>query len=249
MANVDDQALAVEDRIVVARPLIDVLGAHGAQMHVADLAAGFRVHLEAAGVFPLCVAQIGLIGGLDGRHQHIASFSRSRPHAQQYLRTSLAAQQRTFVGNTQGTLAVDADDDLPILDPRLGTIHRRGVIGQIRIVQVHMFHHKAARLFIALQQRAQRRQVDLIGRFACIAASNEDVQRGQLADHLRDHLVQLLPVRYPIHQRQIALTHGVPVDALHVAIVEIIAFQAPRVQKYAAEFRARIGEERPVALN
>jgi hypothetical protein len=62
--------------------LIDVLGAHGAQMHMADLAAGFRIHLEAAGVFPLRVAQIGLVGSLDGRHQRIAGFSRSGPHAQ-----------------------------------------------------------------------------------------------------------------------------------------------------------------------
>ena len=108
-----------------------------------------------------------------------------------------------------------------------------------------MFHHESAGLFIALQKRAERRQVDLIGWSACIPAVHKDMQRGQLADHLRDHVVQFLPVRHPIDQRQIALAHGVPVHPLHIAIVKIIALQTPRVQKYAAEIRARIREEGP----
>ena len=108
-----------------------------------------------------------------------------------------------------------------------------------------MFHDEAAGLLIAPEARAERRQVDLVRGFADIAAVHEDVQCRQLAHHLRDHIVQLLAVGYAIDQRQVARTHGIPVHALHVAIVEVIPFQPPRIEKDAAEVRARIREERP----
>ncbi len=56
MANVDDEALAIEDGVKIARPLIDVAGPHGLQVDIADVAVGVCVDLSAARVLPLGVA-------------------------------------------------------------------------------------------------------------------------------------------------------------------------------------------------
>ena len=108
-----------------------------------------------------------------------------------------------------------------------------------------MLHQEAARLVVAPEARAERREIDLIRGFAVVAAVHEGVQGGQFAHHLRDHIVQFLAVRHPIHQRQVARADGVPVHAVHVAVVEIIALQPPRIHEDAAKIRARIGGEGP----
>src|SRR5258708_38549238 len=48
MTDVDDETLTVEDGIVFFFPLIDIVGAHGSQMHVPNLArAGLLYRLPA----------------------------------------------------------------------------------------------------------------------------------------------------------------------------------------------------------
>src|SRR5207249_12247150 len=53
VANVDHETLAVEDGIELPRPLRDVLGPHGPQVHVPDLSLAQAVHLEPSCVLPL----------------------------------------------------------------------------------------------------------------------------------------------------------------------------------------------------
>ena len=59
-------------------------------------------------------------------------------------------------------------------------------------------------------------------------------------------VVQLVAVGDAIDEREIAVAHGDPVDALHVAIVEIVALEAPCVEEDAAKLLARIGGDGPV---
>ena len=80
----------------------------------------------------------------------------------------------------------------------------------------------------------------------CVAAADEGVESGELADHLRDDIVELVAVGDAIDERQIALAHGDPVDALHVAVVEVVALQPPGIEEEAVELLARSGMEGPV---
>ena len=66
VAHVDDQAFTIEDRVVIARPLVDVVGAHGLQMNVADLLVGGFIDFHAARVFPFGVAHAGVVAAADG---------------------------------------------------------------------------------------------------------------------------------------------------------------------------------------
>ena len=78
VADVDDQALAVEDRIEVLDPLRVVVAAHGPQVDVADLALAGLLDLEPAGVLPLGVAEVGLGAGRDGDDDLLAGRAAGR---------------------------------------------------------------------------------------------------------------------------------------------------------------------------
>ena len=87
VAHVDDEPLAVEHRVELARPLGDVVAAHRAQVHVADLAAA-RPAPPAAGA---CTPTRGSAGRLrplcDDRHRRSRRVPppRLRLDAQQHL--------------------------------------------------------------------------------------------------------------------------------------------------------------------
>src|SRR5438477_13148142 len=89
--NVDDQSIAVEGRIEVARPLSDVVSAHGAEVHVADVAV-LLPDGEAARVLPLRVAKTLLALLRDGRDHDLARCARLRLHAQQDLAVRLITE-------------------------------------------------------------------------------------------------------------------------------------------------------------
>ncbi len=180
----------------------------------------------------------------------LTSTSRASPvdglDVQQDLLAGFAAQQLAFVGDIEQVLAVDADDDFAFLDKGLGTGERRRLIGQIGVVDVDVLDDVAAGFLVAPQNGAERGDVDVVGRLARVSAADEGVQRGELADHLRDNVVQFVAVGDAIDEGQIAVAHGGPIDALHVAVVEVVALQPPGIEKEAAELFARIGGEGPV---
>src|SRR2546423_11815731 len=90
-AQVDHEAVAVEDRIVVALPGGDVGRSHRAQVHVADATGAQRVDTQAARVLPLGVAQVGFAGGGNGRHDDAAWLAAGAADTQPHLASGLAA--------------------------------------------------------------------------------------------------------------------------------------------------------------
>ena len=58
-------------------------------------------------------------------------------------------------------------------------------------------------------------------------------------------IVQFFAVGDAVDQRKVAVADFGPVHAVHVAVVEIVALEAPGVEEHAAEFGAGVGENRP----
>ena len=52
MSDIYDEALSIEDRIKLFGPLSDIIGAHGAQMHVSELPLPLLLHFEAPRILP-----------------------------------------------------------------------------------------------------------------------------------------------------------------------------------------------------
>ena len=58
MPHVNDESLPVEHRKEPARPVGDVAGPHGAEMHVTNLSLPGLLHAFTAAQFPFVVAEI-----------------------------------------------------------------------------------------------------------------------------------------------------------------------------------------------
>ena len=188
---------------------------------------------EAARVLPLGVAHLPVLAEADGLHQHIAAFSLVVLNMDEHLLAGLAPQQFALVGDAKRIHAIDGGDDFAFLHQRIRPRQRRRLVGQVGIVGVDVLHHEAAGLLIAPQPRAETWPVHVILGLARVAAANKSMQRGKLADHLRDHIVKLVAVGHAIHQRQVAVAHRRPIHAMHVAVVEVVALQPPCIQKDA----------------
>src|SRR5262249_4628747 len=93
VADVDNEALAREHWRILLDPLIDVAGAHGPKMDIADFASRSLFYGLAASVFPFPVAQIKLLLHRDPLPDHVSRFSpRLWVTFQQSLLHSLIAQ-------------------------------------------------------------------------------------------------------------------------------------------------------------
>ena len=110
VADVDDETLAIEDGVVLAGPLIDVVRAHGAQMDVADVAGGGGLDFEPAGVLPLGVAQVVFVFRTDGSCEELAGFAPFGFDAEEDLFAGLAAQEFALIGDAEKVCAVDGED-------------------------------------------------------------------------------------------------------------------------------------------
>src|ERR1700756_1961531 len=110
---------------------------------------------------------------------------------------------------------------------------------------VDVLDEVAAGFLVAADNGAERGEVDLVGRFPRIAATDEDVQRGKLADHLSDDIIQLIAIRHAIDEREIAVADGFPVESVRVAVVEVVALEAPGVEEQFVEFGLGTGRETP----
>ena len=206
------------------------------------------VDREAPRVLPLGVAHLPILAEADRLHQHVA---RRQPFSfftwMQHLLAGLAAQQLAFVRHAERVHAVDGGDDLAFLHQRFGPGERRSLVGQVGIVRIDVLHHEAAGLFIPPQPRSEGCQVNVVLRLARIAAPNKRVQRGKLAHHLRNHVVELVAVGHAIHQRQIAVAHRRPIHAVHVAVVESNRAPAATHPGTCPWYSSRrIGGDRPV---
>ncbi len=204
------------------------------------------LHIESPRVLPRGVAQVLVLRFADGLHQHVARLAFRRLDAQHHLDAGLAAEQFPLVAHAQRVRAVDAANHLAFLDQRIGPGQRRRGVRQIRIVRVDVLHHESTGLLIAAQARAQRSHSDVVFRLSLVAAMDEGVQRRQLTDHLRNHIVQFIAIRDAIDQGQIPPLHRDPVHAMHVPVVEVVAFQPPRVEKEAVELIPRRRRHLPV---
>ena len=71
------------------------------------------------------------------------------------------------------------------------------------------------------------------------------MESGELADHLRDDVVELTSVGDPIDERHVAILHGRPVDPLHLTVIEVVALEPPRVDEELTKFDTGVGQDRP----
>jgi hypothetical protein len=71
------------------------------------------------------------------------------------------------------------------------------------------------------------------------------VERGQLAHHPADQVGQLVAGGDAVHERQVLVQHGLPVDAVHAGVVEVIALQAPGVHEDLAPVLAHVDGKAP----
>ena len=117
--HIDDESLAVEHGIKLARPLFDVVGAHGPQMHVADLHFRIRFHFFTPRVFPLGITQLRLISFGDGGHEHVAGLTGHGFNASKALASRLTAEQRHVHPARSADPAVDTGDDFAFAHHRI----------------------------------------------------------------------------------------------------------------------------------
>ena len=68
-------------------------------------------------------------------------------------------------------------------------------------MQIDVLDDIASGLRIAAQFGTEGSDVDVVGGFAAIAAMNEGVQGGELADHLGDDVIEFFAVRDAIDER------------------------------------------------
>ena len=70
--------------------------------------------------------------------------------------------------------------------------------------------------------------------------------RAESRDHLRQDVAEFRAVGHPIDQRLVLLPHRGPVEAMHAAVVEVVALEAPGFGEHLPPLEARIEAERPV---
>ena len=85
----------------------------------------------------------------------------------------------------------------------------------------------------------QRRRRHVVFARPLVAAVDEDVQRRQLAHHLREDVGQLAAFGDAIDQRGVLGPDGGPVHAVHLAVVEVVALEAPRLGEHLPPLVAR----------
>ena len=168
-------------------------------------------------------------------------------HAQQHLLVGLAAQQRVDVGHRERRRAVDHLDHVALGDFDAGPGERRPPLGPVGVGPDDVIHAVAAGLVVARERGAERGRPDVVRPRPHVAAAHEDVERRQLAHHLRQEVAQLGAVGHAIDQRQVLGADGRPVEAVHAAVVEVVALEPPRLGEHLPPLVARVEVERPVA--
>ena len=73
-----------------------------------------------------------------------------------------------------------------------------------------------------------------------VAGADEDVKRRQLGDHLRDDIRQLAAIGDAFGQRGVLGAYRRPVQTVHVAVIEIVALETPRLDEHLPPLVARI---------
>ena len=58
------------------------------------------------------------------------------------------------------------------------------------------------------------------------------MQRGELAHHVGEGVIEFCAVGHAVHERKVLGKVGLPVDAVHARVVKIIAVQAPRIGEH-----------------
>ena len=94
-------------------------------------------------------------------------------------------------------------------------------------------------MVLYLEVRAE--ETDVRGSFAVdIAAADAVMADLQLADHLDQQFVQVLAALHVLEQRLVARPHGLPIEAMHVRVVEVLLLHAPGLLEDLVPFLARI---------
>ncbi|MNS66314.1 hypothetical protein D3C72_995230 [compost metagenome] len=242
--HVDDQAFAVDVGVKIARERGDVIGAHGAQMQVADASLRGGSHLLGAAQFPVSIAQRRLFRHVDGRDDDGARRALAPFDLQQHLLVCLVQQQVADVARGQHVLAVDGRDHVAHLHIDFGARQRCARRRQFRFAAVDMLDSIA--LAGARQHGAQARRRAFLLRAAQFAGADLRMQGAHFGHHHAQHVIELGAVRDPFDQRRIFVARRLPVHAPHLRVIQEVAVQAPGIVEHLLPFQARIRHKRPV---
>ena len=254
MADIDDQALAVEDGVVLAGEVGDVAAAHGLQVDVADVAlAEFLDHLAALEP-PVRPALLALGAGVDWLDDGLAGLGAGGIDAgavvvDENLSVCPAAEEFGGVEGRDRGHAIDAGNDVAGLEVEAGRGEGGVVVGLVGVGLPDGVDAEPA--FVvglgidARDECAEGRGLDLLSAGANIAADDEVVQGGEFSDHLGEDVGEVGARGDAVDERGVLGLDGGPVDAVHAAIVEVIAVQAPGLVVHLSPLIARAERELP----
>ena len=109
-----------------------------------------------------------------------------------------------------------------------------------------MVHTVAACRRIAREAGSQGGQLDIVGAFPRIASEDEGVERRKFTHHAGDEGAQFVAVPHAPQQLAVFLPHQLPIDAVHVGVVEIVAVEPPGIGEGFTEFIGWNDGEGPV---
>ena len=248
-AHVHDQSFAVELRVEVAGKVGDVLGAHGAQVQVADAALAGAVHRFHAAGAPVLVAQCRFAAGFHRRHHAFHAPAIGFANAESNGFAGFALQQHAALGPSQCAAqfaAIDGGDHVALGKVHAGREQGSALADQFGLAPVELRNASAA--FHRLQARAQaRHHRGCFGQRWQVAGSHLAVEQAEVRAHLGHQFGQFLAVAHALQQGFVALAAGHPVHAVQLGVVEVVAAHAPGIGKELLPFFARVHRHLPVA--
>ena len=142
-----------------------------------------------------------------------------------------AAQELGVVVAGLDRLAVDGDQVVSLFD--LDPVF----VGWSVFVDVRDLVTAAGLFRLEIEAEVPGHDAGPFARLAAVAAGRGAGVRGvELADHLVDHVHQLVPVGHIGHQRLVLGPHRVPVGAVQLGIVEAILHATPGVVEHLVPF-------------
>jgi hypothetical protein len=132
-----------------------------------------------------------------------------------------------------------------LADGRHGLAEGRAALGVFGVSFVDVFDPVAALGLFAREPRPERARGDVVRALAQIAAADECVEGGQLADKVGEQVIELGAVAHPLDEGPVAVEQPLVIDVVQVPVVEIIALHAPGVGEHLAPLLPRVDRERP----
>ena len=207
----------------------ETLTVHGFDMDIADGAVRQRVDHAAIAVHPTAVEQLRLCRPADGTDDDIEVFLLRRVvEADMHALTRLTVEERRKVSPLHDLLSVDGLDNVTLLHTRV-THGERPAVDDLLDLQT-------VTLVVVVEEHAEgcRRQ----GRTIRIVTGT-GMRAIELAEHLREHVAEVVVVVDIRQELRIGLLVSCPVDAMQLRIIELILDLLPDMVEDIRTLRIR----------